>query len=491
MRNTVTQALWTAKDAVNAMNGQCTGDWIATGIAIDNRDVAAGDLFFALHGEKLDGHDFIAGAFANGAVAAVVNHIPLHFRDDTARFVVVADTLQALRALGRAARQRSGMKAIAVTGSVGKTGTKEMLAVALAGQGQTHAGLKSFNNHTGVPLTLARTHAGTDFGIYEMGMNHAGELSDLTTLVQPDIAIITTVAAVHTENFADGITGVAAAKAEVFDSMKPGGTAIINRDNPFYDMLVHAAREKGIDRIYGFGRHTDAEACLLSCIVAANGTRVVARVMGQEVSFALRYAGEHVAMNALAVLLAVHAVGADVQKAAQALVSVQGLPGRGSQEKIESGDPQNPITLIDESYNASPTSMAAAFKVLALIDPGRGGRRIAILGDMLELGPDSPKMHRDLALPLRAANVDLVYTCGRLMEQLHENLPANQRGAHRATSEELAEIVPDALAPGDVVMVKGSHGSRMDLVVEALRQMPARRKASEQTSTAGPAQRKN
>lgn len=473
------QTLWTAKEAVQATHGQCTGDWAATGVAIDNREVQAGDLFVALKGEHHDGHDFIAGAFAKGAVAAIVTHIPPHFKGDTSRFLVVPDTLRALRDLAIAARARSGMQAFGITGSVGKTGTKEMLAVALTGQGQVQAAVKSFNNHIGVPLTLARTHAGTDFGIYEMGMNHAGELADLTRLVQPDVAIITTIAAVHTENFANGIDGVAAAKAEILQGVRPGGVAILNRDNPYFNVLADHARANRIEKIHSFGRHADADARLVTCITASNGTQVTAMIHGREVNFTLRYPGEHVAMNALAVLLAVAAVGADVEKAAQALKSLQGLVGRGLQEKIDSGDTCNPITLIDEAYNASPTSMAAAFKVLALIDPGRGGRRIAVLGDMLELGPDSPKMHADLSLPLRAANVDLVYTCGRLMQHLHDQLPANQRGAHCETSQDLAKIVPDVLVPGDVVMVKGSHGSRMDVVVEALRQLPTRRKAKE------------
>ncbi|CAG0897582.1 unnamed protein product [Cyprideis torosa] len=373
--------------------------------------------------------------------------------------------------LGRAARYRTAAKIIGVTGSVGKTGTKEMLRTAFDVQGQTHASVKSYNNHWGVPLSLASMHAGTDYGVFEMGMNHPGEITPLSQMVKPDIAIITTIAPVHIEYFEDGLDGIIAAKAEIFNGMDEGGDVILNRDLESFKILKEKAEAKGL-KVHSFGEHKESGTKILDCLEAANGSRVKAEILGEEVNFSLQIAGRHIVCNALAVLLAVKLADADIQRAAKALARQEPIIGRGKREYLETNEKDNPITLIDESYNASPLAMNAAFKVLALVDPGRGGRRIAVLGDMLELGNDSGKMHTDLALPLKACNVDLVYTCGKNMRKLYEQLPANQRGAHKDTSRELAQIVPDVLVPGDVVMVKGSLGSKMGLVVEALRALP-------------------
>ncbi len=314
-------------------------------------------------------------------------------------------------------------------------------------------------------------HAGTDFGVFEMGMNHANEITPLSKMVKPDIAIITTIAPVHIESFDNGLDGIIDAKAEIFDGVVDGGVVLLNRDIDSFNILKEKAENKNL-KVYSFGEHEDADARIINCLEAANGSRVNAEIMGEEVQYSLQIAGRHIACNALAVFLAVKLAGADIKQAAQAMAKQEPIIGRGKREVIETGVKDNPITLIDESYNASPTAMNAAFKVLALVDPGRGGRRIAVLGDMLELGKDSGKMHADLALPLKAANVDLVYTCGKHMKKLYENLPANQRGVHKENSKELAQIVPDVLIPGDVVMVKGSLGSKMGLVVEALRALP-------------------
>lgn len=461
--------IWSAKDAIQATNGNCDGNWNATGMSIDTRTIQSGDLYVALQGDAGDGHDYVAQAIENGAVAAVVTKEVNGI--DAEKLLIVDDTLKAMEDLGRAARKRSAAKIIGVTGSVGKTGTKEMLATALDAQGQTHASIKSYNNHWGVPLSLSSMHAGTDFGVFEMGMNHANEITPLTQMVKPDVAIITTIAPVHIEHFEDGIDGIINAKAEIFDGVVDGGAVVLNRDIESFETLKSKAESKGL-KVYSFGEHKEAGAKIINCLEAANGSRVTAEILGEEIQFSLQIAGRHIACNAMAVLLAVKLVGADIQKAAKALARQEPLIGRGKREIIESGVSNNPITLIDESYNASPEAMKAAFKVLALVDPGRGGRRIAILGDMLELGKDSGKMHADLALPLKAANVDLVYTCGKDMKKLYENLPANQRGEHKETSDDLAQIVPDVLTPGDVVMVKGSLGSKMGLVVEALRAFP-------------------
>lgn len=465
------QPIWTPAEAASATNGTVQGTWTATGISIDTRTLKAGDLFIALRGDSMDGHDYAAQALEKGAAAVVIDHIPDGLSID-APMVRVDDTFTAMQALGRAARQRCGAKIVAVTGSVGKTGTKDMLSHVFSAIGHTHASRASYNNHWGVPFSLAAMDAGCDYGIFEIGMNHAGEIEPLSKMVCPDVAIITTVEPVHLENF-DSVEQIADAKAEIFAGLTHTGTAIINRDNPHYPRLHAAAQAKGV-QIQSFGESDGADAQLLECLLAANGSRIRARIGGAEISFTLMIAGKHIALNALAVLLAVRALGGDVAAAARALEKIEPLPGRGRREKIDIGDAHNPVTLIDESYNASPVAMRAAFKVLALIDPGRGGRRIAVLGDMLELGPDGPRQHADLALPLQAADVNLVYTCGPLMKKLHDALAPEQRGDHRDSSRELAQIVPDVLVPGDVVMVKGSHGSRMDVVVEALRKLPER-----------------
>jgi UDP-N-acetylmuramoyl-tripeptide--D-alanyl-D-alanine ligase len=386
-----------------------------------------------------------------------------------------------LQALGAASRGRSGAKIIGVTGSVGKTGTKEMLAAAFGALGQAHASRKSYNNHWGVPLTLASMHAGTDFGIFEMGMNHAGELTALSAQVRPDIAIITTIASVHLEHFGEE-RKIAEAKAEIFSGMAQGSFAILNRDNEWFAFLKAEAEKRGV-KAFGFGENKGADCLMTDCLEAANGTRVKAQVLDEEVSFTLQVPGRHIALNALAVLLAVKLAGGDVQKAAKALGKMEPIAGRGKKELLNIGDARNPVTLIDESYNASPVAMRAAFKVLALIDPGRGGRRIAVLGDMLELGKQAPQLHADLALPLEAADVQLVYTCGPLMKSLYDALPQDRRGAHKKDSRELAEIVPDVLTPGDVVMVKGSNGSKMGVVVEALRALPGKLAKKTETVT--------
>jgi UDP-N-acetylmuramoyl-tripeptide--D-alanyl-D-alanine ligase len=463
--------IWSAKDAAQATDGRLQGDagWIAGGISIDTRTLQQGDLFVALLGENGDGHAYVKDALAKGAAAALVSRVP---EGAGGNLLIVGDTLEGLQALGAAARRRSGAKIIGVTGSVGKTGTKEMLATAFEALGQAHASRKSYNNHWGVPLTLASMHAGADFGIFEMGMNHAGELTALSAQVRPDIAIITTIASVHLEHFGEE-RKIAEAKAEIFTGMAQGSFAILNRDNEWFAFLKAEAEKRGI-RAFGFGENKGSDCLMTDCLEAANGTRVQAQVLDEEVTFTLQVPGRHIALNALAVLLAVKLAGGDVQIAARALGKMEPIAGRGKKEFLDIGDAKNPVTLIDESYNASPVAMRAAFKVLALIDPGRGGRRIAVLGDMLELGKQAPQLHADLALPLEAADVQLVYTCGPLMKNLYDALPQERRGAHKKDSRELAEIVPDVLTPGDVVMVKGSNGSKMGVVVEALRALPGK-----------------
>lgn len=478
MTSTLKQApshtLWTSAEASKATKGTSAGEWFATGVSIDTRSIEKGDLFIALKGDNSDGHTHVADAIQKGAAAAIVSH-KIDGVDES-KLLIVEDTFKALQDLGNAARARSAARIIGITGSVGKTGTKEMLGRAFSQFGGTAWSVKSFNNHWGVPLSLARMHAGSDFGIFEMGMNNPNEITPLTQAVKPHIAIITTIAPVHVGNFKDGIEGIAKAKAEIFAGIEKGGAAVLNADNEHFAMLVQEAKNHGVEKILSFGEAENADARLLDCLVASNGVRVKANILGEEITYILKDAGRHIALNSLAVLLAVKLSGQDIVKAAKALEQIEPPGGRGKRELLDIGDASNPVTLIDESYNASPVAMQAAFKVLALIDPGRNGRRIAILGDMLELGQDGPRLHAELALPLKAANIDLVYTCGTLMKNLNDALPNDNRKIHAANSVELAQIVPDVLVPGDVVMVKGSLGSKMNVVVEALRALPAKKK---------------
>lgn len=481
---TTKPTIWTAPEAAKATDGRTNGSWNASGLTFDSRAVTAGDMFIALKGQDFptlegkpsDGHAYVADALDRGAVAAVVERVPDGVDANDPRLLIVKSTHDALIDLGNVARARTGALIVGVTGSVGKTSTREMLALAFSEFGLVHGSKQNFNNEMGVPVTLSNMPMGADYGIIEMGMNHANEMRALSLQVRPDIAIITTIAPAHIENFANGIDGIIDAKSEIFDGIRPGGTAILNRDVDGYARMLGNARTAGVKNILSFGEHADADARVTECVEARNGTRVNARIIDTDVTYFIP-AGKHQAINALAVLLAVKVAGLDVTRAASALGQFAPVEGRGREEHLNIGDPANPVVLIDESYNASPASMNAAFRVVALIDPGRGGRRIAILGDMLELGSHGPRLHAELALPLRAANIDLVYTCGTLMKNLHDSLPANARGVHKDTSAELAQIVPDVLVPGDVVMVKGSHSSRMDLVVEALRALPARKAA--------------
>lgn len=469
----VTNILWTSKDAAQATHGELSGNWSATNLSIDSRTIEGGELFIAVRSENTDGHNYVADALAKGAAAAVVDHRPDNV-DANAPLIIVNDTQAALEALGQTVRHDTAARIIAVTGSVGKTGTKNMLAKAFGALGQVHASKASYNNHLGVPLSLASMHEGTDFGIFEIGMNHSGEITPLTKQVRPHIAIITNVEAAHIGNF-DSERDIANAKAEIFEGMKKGAPVILNKDNKWFDHLKAIAESKGL-KVHSFGENKDADAHIVDCVIAANGSRIKAQIIDETVSFNLSVPGKHIACNALSVLLAVKLSGGNLGKAARALQTMQIEAGRGLHEKLNIGDPDNPVTLIDESYNANPASMQAAFKVLAMIDPGRGGRRIAVLGDMYELGKNAAQRHADLALPLETADIQLVYTCGPLMKNLYDKIPQDRRGAHSDDNEKMAEIVPEVLVPGDVVMVKGSRGGgtkpRMQVVVEALRALP-------------------
>jgi UDP-N-acetylmuramoyl-tripeptide--D-alanyl-D-alanine ligase len=451
--------LWTASDALAATQGHALGGqtWHASGISIDTRTLKKGDLFVALKGEANDGHAHVADAFAKGAAAALVSHAMEHGPG-----ILVSDTLAALGALGAAARLRCDARRVAVTGSVGKTGTKEALAHALAAQAPTHAAVASFNNHIGVPITLARMPKASRYGVFEVGMNHAGEIDPLVRLVRPHVAMVTTVEAVHAENFPDGIAGVAAAKAEIFAA--GGETAVLPRDNPFFDFLAARAKTNGFARTVSFGEQAGADARLVDWHAEAAGSRAKIVLQGRALDFAIGAPGKHWALNLAGALLALAALGADTDAAAASFASIAPPKGRGAQHRVTRADGTQ-FLLVDDSYNASPPSMRASFAVLGAI---KAARRVAVLGDMLELGPQSPALHAGLAPAIVEAGIGRVYCCGPNMARLYEALPASLRGAHAADSAALEPLVLAAIKAGDAVVVKGSLGSRMGRIVAAL-----------------------
>jgi UDP-N-acetylmuramoyl-tripeptide--D-alanyl-D-alanine ligase len=375
------------------------------------------------------------------------------------------DTLQALNMLGEAARARAKATVIAVTGSVGKTGTKEALRVALAPSGATHVSQKSFNNQWGVPLSLANLPRDARFGVFEVGMNHAGEITPLAQMIRPDIAIITTVEPVHLEFF-DSVEAIAEAKAEIFHGLEPGGTAILNSDSPFFDLLRGRAEQRGAGVVLDFGTGSDAFARLGETAFEADGSSVEAFIGDQRLTYRIGAPGRHLVVNSLAVLAGVHAAGADLERAAATLERYGAQKGRGERSVIKVAEGE--VAIIDESYNANPASMRAALLAMAHTPRQSFGRRVAVLGDMLELGQAGGALHRELAEPVDEAGVDVVLACGPLMAELYDALPESRRGGYAETSEDLRPILIDAINPGDVVVIKGSLGSRMGPLVEAL-----------------------
>ena len=457
--------LWTSAEAVAATGGVCAVDWQAGGVSIDTRTLQKGDLFVAL-ADVRDGHDFVAQALEKGAAAALVARVPDGVATD-APLLIVDDVLQGLEALGRAARVRITGKVIGVTGSVGKTGTKEMLRMALTGQGHVHAAEKSYNNHWGVPLTLARMPQDTDFAVIEIGMNHAGEIGPLATMADLDVAIVTIVAPVHLAAFS-GVAEIAQAKAEIFEGLKSGGTAVLNADLETLPILRQAAIVAGAG-IVTFGSSDSADFQLTGAYVSDAATKVVFDLAGQKVEYALAAPGVHLAMNSLAVLAACDAVGANLEGCIADLATWSTPVGRGTREVVQLVDGK--VSLIDESYNANPTSMAAALEVLSGMQST--GRRIAILGDMLELGSTEHALHADLAR-LDAVNaVDVFHLVGPLMKSFYDVLPTEKRGQWVATIDELFPKVSALLGAGDTVMIKGSLGSKVSKIVDVIRKISA------------------
>jgi UDP-N-acetylmuramoyl-tripeptide--D-alanyl-D-alanine ligase len=459
--------LWTLAALKAATGARLSGEPGAEigGVSIDSRTLAAGDAFFAIKGDRVDGHDYVANALARGAGVAVIADEKLAAMPTGAPLAIVSDVLEALRALARAARARSAAKIIAITGSAGKTGTKDALALALSGEGETHASTASFNNHWGVPLSLARLSESARFAIFELGMNHAGEIEPLTRLVRPHIALITTIEAVHLEYF-ENIEAIADAKSEIFLGMAAEGIAILPRDNAQYGRLVAAARKAQVGRIVDFGEHPDAEARLIDMALKADCSTVRADILGDEVDYKVGAPGKHLVLNSLAVLAAAKLAGGDLAIAALALAGLVPPSGRGQRMQLDMNSGK--ALLIDESYNANPASMRAALEVLGQAPIGRRGRRIAVLGDMLELGPDAAELHRGLLDAVSAAHVDLVFCAGPLMRELWDALPSVVRGGYAETAAELEGELVSSLRAGDAIMVKGSNGSRMGPIVQTL-----------------------
>jgi UDP-N-acetylmuramoyl-tripeptide--D-alanyl-D-alanine ligase len=462
-----TVPLWTTGAMAAAMRAQAGGALpeAVSGLSIDSRTIAPGEAYFAIKGDLHDGHDFVAAALKAGAALAVVEKPQRDKFAGDAPLLIVDDVLAGLVDLARAARARLQAQVIAVTGSVGKTSTKEALRRVLGAQGETHASAASFNNHWGVPLSLARCPATVRFAIFEIGMNHAGEIEPLVGMVRPHVAVITTVEPVHLEFFA-GIEAIADAKAEIFTGLVPGGAVVLNRDNSQFERLQRSARELGIDRIVSFGADAKSDARLLDISLHPACSAVHANILGHDITYKLGMPGRHVAMNSLAVLAAASLAGADLALAALALSQIEPAAGRGVRRALEVASGE--ATLIDESYNANPASMAAALNVLGAAAVGPHGRRIAVLGDMLELGPTSPELHRGLNEAIKANRIDLVYCCGPLMRNLWDALSTGKRGGYAGSAAELEAQAVAAIRAGDAVMIKGSLGSKMKTIVNAL-----------------------
>ena len=451
--------LWSAQQAALATGGQAVGDWAVTGVSIDTRTLQTGDLFVALKAAR-DGHDFVANALAAGAGAALVSRVPDGV-DDTAPLLIVPDVQAALEDLGRAARARTQAKVIAVTGSVGKTSTKEMLRHMLDPCGKTHASVASYNNHLGVPLTLARMPADTEFAVIEIGMNHPGEIAPLAKMAAPGVAMVTTVAEVHLEAF-DDINGIALEKASIIDGLVPNGVAIMNADTPCTKVLETYTKDV-TSRWFGAGA---VDASLSDVHVEGGETHAVLQIEGTTYPATIRSAGRHFAMNALGALLAVGYLGADRRTAATGLAAWNPVGGRGARQtlSIDGGT----MDLIDDAYNANPTSLRAAMQVLIEAD---ASRKIAFLGDMKELGEKEHDFHRGVAQWPCTNAIDIIHTVGPLMKSLHDVLPNEKRGQHFVDSAAMAAQAAHLVQAGDAVLLKASLSTNMRKVVDALQEL--------------------
>lgn len=477
--------LWTSLDVVSATGGSGSGLWNATGVSIDSRTLQKGDLFIALKGPNFDGHQFATEALEKGAAAALIQDEIKGSHGYHDRLVMVKDTFAALQNLGEAARVRTQARIVAVTGSVGKTGTKEALKLSLSVQGATYASEGNLNNHWGVPLSLSRMPADTKFGVFELGMNHAGEIAPLSKLVRPHIAIITNVEAAHLEFFAS-VAEIADEKAAIMAGLEPGGTVLLPRDNPLYERLANTVEDYKCRHTISFGAGGDSTARLVAWSLTPDGTQVAAEFGGQRITYDMIVSGRHWALNSIVALAAVDALDADLHLGAAALAKLSAPVGRGARVRIPVSG--GSLLLIDESYNASPAAVRVLAETLAQMHQpvgGASGRIIMALGDMLELGSSAAALHADLASSLQAASIDLVYTAGSLMKSLHNALPQHMRGIHASDSKTLASILIKAMQAGDVIAIKGSHGSRMGIVVNAIKAHSIDQTKPEQLVTSG------
>mgnify|MGYP000880867955 CR=1 FL=1 len=461
--------LWSADALIEATGGRPLGTMPDSvgGISIDTRTLAPGDAFFAIKGESLDGHDFAGAALAAGAGVLVVdeNKLPALGRVGGAK-ILVPDVLKALEAVGVAARARSKAKIIAITGSAGKTSTKEAMRHALSAVGKVHASDKSFNNHWGVPLTLSRLPEDADFAIFEIGMNHPGEIRPLTKMVRPHVALITLIAAAHLGHFRD-LDEIAAAKAEIFEGVVPKGVALLNHDDARFKLLSKLAHAAGVETVKGFGEHEKSDFKLLKCEGDADGSLIVARIGGHNVEARVGAPGRHVAQNALAVLAIAELIGVDVDKVAAALATLVPESGRGRRHDLLL--PDGTVHLIDESYNANPASMKAALDLLCAAPLRASGRRIAVLGDMLELGTHAEALHAGLADLIDAKRIDEVLLAGPEMKALAARLVDHgPKVEYRSNVEELKPVLMKTVRAGDTVMIKSSKGIGFSKLVETL-----------------------
>ena len=471
-------ALWTSADAAAATGGTTTRAWEAQGVSIDTRTLEEGDLFVAL-ADVRDGHDFVAQALEKGAAAALVTHVPDGVAPD-APLLIVADVLAALVALGRAARARTGAKVAAITGSVGKTSTKEMLRTVLERQGKCHAAEASYNNHWGVPLTLARMPADTDYAVIEIGMSNPGEITPLSQMARPHVAMVTTVAAAHLASF-ESLAGIAKEKACIMDGLEAGGVAVLNGDIETSHILQEHARALGATQLL-FGA-TAPDWLVKDVRIAGDVTVISATGGGEEYLFKLAVPGRHFAMNAVGVLAVASALGADPVAASLDIAAWVPPAGRGTREIIvtDMANDGESLELLDDAFNANPTSLAASLEVIAASVPADNvgrivkGRRVAILGDMLELGTNEAAMHRAMAENPHLQTLDLIHCAGPLMRHLWDALPEKQRGRWAETAAELVPEVSRLVDAGDVVLVKGSKGSKVSFIVDAIRKLGHRR----------------
>ena len=455
-------ALWTSDEVARALGAVIAAPFEANGVTFDSRAVGKGDLFFALKGETTDGHGFVAEAMKRGAAAAIVSR---DVENAGGTLIRVPDTMKALVDLGRAARRRSTARIASVTGSVGKTSTKDALRAMLSAQAPTSASTASFNNHVGVPISLARLPREARYGVFEIGMNHPGEIEPLARQVEAHVGVVTNVGPAHI-GFMGSEEAIADEKACLFAGMAQGAVAVLNRDGKHYERLASHARRFGVSRIVGFGRGETADARLVSCNLQDSGSDVVALIQGRRIEYRLGAAGEHWVLNSIAALAVVEALGADVEQAAASLAGVTASPGRGARRFLKFGT--GTVELLDESYNGNPMSVRAMLAILARTEPAKGGRRLLALGDMRELGEGADAYHAGLADAVSASGATQVFLCGPHMEALWRKLEPAQRGVHRPDSMALASEVAAALRAGDVIAVKGSLGSKMKHVVDAI-----------------------